>query len=296
MAADSFVLVGDHEQLPPLVQSTSAEEAGYGVSMLKRLAEKHPAAIAQLTLQYRMNDDICSVCNEVVYKGKLKSANHVVSSSKIKLPKYPGALHTLRCHPSLGLGWLVPVLNPARSVVFVNTDTIGSSSSSGSFQGLEVSHRTGGDGGGVINDVEIGITRVIVQGLEACGLKPSATGVICPYRSQIKRLDEDPTLNRSKKSGLEISTIDRYQGRDKDAIILSLVRSNNQGKAGRLLEDYRRLNVALSRAKHKLIIIGSFYTLSNGSSVLGPILAGMKAKGWIETLPQNALSLYVAAA
>ena len=109
---------------------------------------------------------------------------------------------------------------------------------------------------------------------------------------QIKRLDEDPYLDHSKKSGLEVSTIDRYQGRDKDAIVLSLVRSNTKGKAGRLLEDYRRLNVALSRAKYKLIILGPMDTLSKGSSVLKPILDGMKAKGWIETLPENALSLY----
>jgi len=99
-------------------------------------------------------------------------------------------------------------------------------------------------------------------------------------------------LSSRKKFGLEISTIDKYQGRDKEVIIVSLVRSNAQGKTGRLLEDYRRLNVAFSRAKHKLIILGSSRTLMRGSSVLGPLVDFMKGKGWIESLPDNALQIY----
>jgi len=99
-------------------------------------------------------------------------------------------------------------------------------------------------------------------------------------------------LNFNKKAGLEISTIDRYQGRDKEAIVLSLVRSNRSGRVGRLLEDYRRLNVALSRAKSKLIILGSYTTLTEGSQVLNPILNVIKEKKWMEILPKNAIEMY----
>lgn len=89
-----------------------------------------------------------------------------------------------------------------------------------------------------------------------------------------------------------MSTIDRYQGRDKEAIVISLVRSNDQGRTGRLLDDYRRINVALSRAKKKLIIIGSLKTLHKGSKVLRHVLNEMTNKKWLKTLPKNAMEIY----
>ena len=91
---------------------------------------------------------------------------------------------------------------------------------------------------------------------------------------------------------MEVSTIDRYQGRDKDAMIISFARSNEAGKTGRLLEDKRRLNVAFSRAKKKLIIIASYETLLKGSVVLTSLLQEIKIRNWIETLPSNATQLY----
>mmetsp|Transcript_33354 Transcript_33354/g.56720 ORF Transcript_33354/g.56720 Transcript_33354/m.56720 type:complete len:84 (+) Transcript_33354:454-705(+) len=75
-------------------------------------------------------------------------------------------------------------------------------------------------------------------------------------------------------------TIDRFQGRDKSAIIISLVRSNKEGKAGRLLQDFRRLNVAFSREKEKMIIIGSFSTLHKGSDVMHSVLELLQQRNW----------------
>ena len=103
-------------------------------------------------------------------------------------------------------------------------------------------------------------------------------------------LDDIPVLQESKKSGLEVCTIDRFQGRDKDAVIISLVRSNNEGKAGRLLQDFRRLNVAFSRAKKKMILVGSFSTLQKGSNVMRPVLESLRQRNWVYQLPANALS------
>jgi superfamily I DNA and/or RNA helicase len=109
---------------------------------------------------------------------------------------------------------------------------------------------------------------------------------------KVNRLEENEYIRFNKKKGLEVSTIDKYQGRDKETIILSMARSNDAGKTGRLLEDKRRLNVAFSRAKMKLIIIGSYKTLFAGSSVLCPILQEITCRGWDENLPQNACELY----
>jgi DNA replication ATP-dependent helicase Dna2 len=95
-----------------------------------------------------------------------------------------------------------------------------------------------------------------------------------------------------KSKGLELSTIDRYQGRDKPAIVISFVRSNASGNSGRLLEDFRRLNVAVSRAKRKLVMIGSFTTLNKGSDVLRPVLQNMRRRNQIVKLPEDALQRY----
>ena len=96
---------------------------------------------------------------------------------------------------------------------------------------------------------------------------------------KLRILEECVLLKRMKLHGLEMSTIDRYQGRDKPAIILSFVRSNPKHKVGRLLEDFRRLNVAITRAKYKLIMIGSFSTLYNGSHALQPVLERVRNQG-----------------
>ena len=110
---------------------------------------------------------------------------------------------------------------------------------------------------------------------------------------QVQLLEEHPTVIEWKNAGLEVSTIDRYQGRDKPAIILSFVRSNSEGNVGRLLQDKRRLNVALTRAKAKLILVGSFSTLKTGSAPLEPLLNRTDEKQQRQLLPENALQCYV---
>jgi DNA replication ATP-dependent helicase Dna2 len=99
-------------------------------------------------------------------------------------------------------------------------------------------------------------------------------------------------MSSLKKQGLEFSTIDKYQGRDKSVIILSFVRSNEKGNAGRLLQDARRLNVALTRAKCKMIAVGSFKTLSCGSVPLKPILNRMDKRNQRIIFPETALRCY----
>ena len=97
-------------------------------------------------------------------------------------------------------------------------------------------------------------------------------------------MNENTSINESKRMGLECGTVDVFQGRDKPVIILSLVRSNQEGKAGRLLQDFRRLNVAFSRAKQKLVMVGSFSTLYAGSDVMRPVLDSIRQRNWVYSL------------
>ncbi|CAJ1969202.1 unnamed protein product [Cylindrotheca closterium] len=297
VAADSFVLVGDHKQLPPLVNSQIAETGGYGVSMLQRLAEKHPKAIATLTYQYRMNSAICRLSSEAVYGGRLKCGNEAVKSRALQLQGFPKSLP--KAASAKAYPWLRAVVDPMKSVVFVDTDNVKKSprqtppTNEEEFVMEPLESNVGGkSGGNVINRTEVSLVSIIIAGLVSCGVSPENVGVICPFRAQLRIFEEETKMCNWKKQGLELSTIDRYQGRDKEVIILSTVRSNSCHKVGRLLADMRRMNVALTRAKSKLIIVGSFSTLSNGSKPLKPLLARVNRRGQRFLLPEDAVKCY----
>jgi len=281
-AADSFILVGDHKQLPPLVNSVIADKGGYGISILKKLADQHPHAIAPLTMQYRMNEEICKISSESIYGGQMQCGNERVRSQLLELPGFPSSLPTPssnRC-----FAWLHSVVNPKRSVVFVDTDKIKEKQQTMALEGKL--------GGSTVNGTEAELVRHVLKAMEACGHDLSEIGVISPFRAQIKVIEDNVSVAPWKKKGLEMSTIDKYQGRDKSTIILSLVRSNTKGTTGRLLQDARRLNVAFTRAKCKLIVIGSYGTLKNGSAPLNPILNRMEMRKQRIELPDNALDCY----
>ncbi|KAL7553269.1 hypothetical protein ACHAWF_016524 [Thalassiosira exigua] len=270
MAADKFVLVGDHMQLPPLVVSEVAEEAGYGISMLMHLAEAFPSSVAKLTLQYRMNEEICHLSNLIAYKGLLKCGNDNVRYQKLNIDISKN-LHII---DPIDRPWIARAIDPNHPVVFVDTDGKGWLESDGTKKGA----------GGPTNHPEASIVEKIVASLSACGLEKSSIGVITPFRSQLRLLNDNPSLGEFRSLGLEMCTIDRFQGRDKSAIIVSLVRSNQEGKAGRLLQDFRRLNVAFSRAKEKMIIVGSFSTMRRGSDVMRPLLDSLRHRNWVYAL------------
>jgi DNA replication ATP-dependent helicase Dna2 len=226
--------------------------------MLMHLAEGFPDVVAKLTMQYRMNEDICRFSNIVAYKGLLKCANDEVKNQKLHL----SIMSKLETNPDMQ--WIEKVINPNNPVVFLDC-------------AAKESH-------GPINTAEISMVEQCVKSLLDCGLTMSSIGVITPFRSQLRALKDN--LNLMGNDGLEISTIDRFQGRDKSVVIISLVRSNSEGKSGRLLQDFRRLNVAFSRAKHKMIIIGSYSTLHQGSDVLRPVLELCRERGWIQKVSE----------
>ncbi|XWS74707.1 hypothetical protein CRYUN_Cryun01aG0020800 [Craigia yunnanensis] len=235
MFASTFVLVGDHYQLPPLVQSTEARENGMGISLFCRLSEAHPQAISPLQSQYRMCQSIMELSNALIYGDRLRCGSPEVANAKLKFSRPNSSCSS----------WLKAVLNPSRPVIFVNTDILPA------FEARD--HKT------VNNPTEAYIIAEITDGLVNNGIEGKDIGIITPYNSQAN------LIRHACIASVETHTIDKYQGRDKDCILVSFVRSkeNPRNCTSSLLADWHRINVALTRAKKKLIMVGSCRTLSN---------------------------------
>jgi len=166
--------------------------------MLKRLAEKHSESVAQLTLQYRMHEDICQLSNDIVYKGTLKCATEQVRRRKLSLDGFPENVPSLI--RSSSAQWLMRTIDPDTPVVFVDTDkvkadAIGGGGVSGSIHPLErtTGHRKGGS---IVNDTEASLVRQIVDGFLKCGMDAMSIGVICPFRAQVRSIHRgsSPTI------------------------------------------------------------------------------------------------------
>ncbi|XP_059633769.1 DNA replication ATP-dependent helicase/nuclease JHS1 [Cornus florida] len=231
--ASVFVLVGDHYQLPPLVQSTEAQEHGMGVSLFCRLSEAHPHAISALQSQYRMSAGIMELSNALIYGNRLRCGSSEIENAKLNYKN----------SKSLS-GWLKEVLDPNRPVVFINTDML---------PALETKEKKT-----VNNPIEAYIIAEVTGELVNKGIEVEDIGIITPYNSQANH------IRHAVSTSVEIHTIDKYQGRDKDCILVSFVRSSENPRScvSSLLGDWHRINVALTRAKKKLIMVGSCRTLS----------------------------------
>lgn len=275
--ADKFVLVGDHYQLPPLVKDVEARKGGLDVSLFKILCEAHPDAVVELQHQYRMNADIMSVANELIYNHRLTCGTHELEKKRLegvdlrRLTQLHRATQSAVCPGHAGNCWLQHVIDPSRSVIYVNTDQIAEAQEDRSQDQI-------------INRAESIITSHIVEALLCCGLRDLDIGVISPYRSQLKVIKKDLRAHPD----VTVDTADKFQGRDKECIIVSLVRSNPGRTIGELLKDWRRINVALTRAKAKMIVIGSQDTLAN-DALLNAFLHLVHRKGWAYDLPPDAL-------
>jgi len=268
--AKTFILVGDHFQLPPLVKNIEARDGGLDVSLFRLLSEAHPHAVVNLEHQYRMCRDIMTLSNELIYSGRLKCGTAEVADRALILPDEKG-LHNI--HPNnsdcLSGCWLADLFAPAVRACFANTDSV---------PALEEKK-----GDRTVNSVEAELVLQIVEGFLSCGVDASSIGVITVYRSQLKVIRH---LLRGRPK-VEMHTADKFQGRDKEVIVISLVRSNNQGSVGDLLQDWRRINVAFTRARSKLIIIGSRTTLSS-NALLNNFVALMDSNRWMYNLRTDA--------
>uniref|UniRef100_A0ABM5G0X0 DNA replication ATP-dependent helicase/nuclease n=1 Tax=Pogona vitticeps TaxID=103695 RepID=A0ABM5G0X0_9SAUR len=263
-----FVLVGDHQQLPPLVQNAEARDLGMSESLFKRL-EKNKNAVVQLTVQYRMNSKIMSLSNKLVYEGKLECGSERVSKGRIDLPN----LKELKLEQEYSSEiWLKEALDPNNPVCFLNTEKVPAPEQT--------------EKGGVSNMTEARLVFFLTSMFIKAGCKPSDIGVISPYRHQLKIIT-DMMIN-SHIYKVEVNTVDKYQGRDKGIIIVSFVRNNSDGNLGELLKDWRRLNVAITRAKHKLIMVGCVPSLCRYPP-LEKLLCHLKTEAMISFFCMNLL-------
>lgn len=273
--AKKFILVGDHYQLPPLVKHPAAAEGGLDVSLFKHFCTAHPSAVVSLEHQYRMCEDIMMLSNKLVYDGRLKCGNNEVAQQSLELANKEAIQSWKPSDMNPFYDWLGYCMNPKNRVVFLNTDHI-------------PGHETA-LGDRVQNYVEAKIAKLLVDAFTCSGVSQTSVGVISQYKAQIRLLNEYLAEHRNR--GLEILTADRSQGRDKDCVIVSLVRSNSNGNIGELLQDWRRLNVSFTRAKSKLIVIGSSETLESAVAV-NEFLKLMKKNGWIFNIPKGGLEMY----
>ena len=286
--ARTFILVGDHYQLPPLVQNKEAREGGLSISLFKLLSDTHPSSVVNLEHQYRMCAEIMSLSNTLIYDGRLKCGTSLVANRSMRVEKMnalssyhhtqttlPPSQKAFCPGPIPGTCWLRDVLDPAAKVVFLNTDRFLATS-------REVAR-----GSRITNPLEVTMTTHIVSALLTVGVPAPDIGVITFYRSQLALLKQSLRTSFSYAShardahcAVEMHTADKFQGRDKEVVVLSMVRSNEDGNLGDLLKDWRRVNVALTRARTKLILCGSFETLRKGSELLGKLCGLVQENGW----------------
>jgi DNA replication ATP-dependent helicase Dna2 len=141
-----------------------------------------------------------------------------------------------------------------------------------------------------VNPTEATLCTQLVEAFISCGIPARSIGVITFYRSQLSLLKQNL---RHHLPALEMHTADKFQGRDKEVIILSCVRSNQDNYVGDLLSDWRRVNVAFTRARTKLLVLGSKNTLRNGNELLGKYVKLVDQRGWVYDLPKNAAENHI---
>jgi superfamily I DNA and/or RNA helicase len=226
--AGRLVLAGDHFQLPPTVISPEAAAKGFNISLLERLiAGQYETLARRLTVQYRMHRDIMQFSSGEFYEDSLVADPLVASHRLSDLPNVVESDLT------------------RTPVHFIDT------------AGANYDESLDNDGESRLNVSEAELVILKVQSLLEAGLAPADIAVITPYAAQVKYLRE-----HLKQPGIEIDTVDGFQGREKQTIIVSLVRSNREGEIG-FLADVRRMNVALTRARRKLIVIGDSATVTS---------------------------------
>ena len=230
--AKRFILAGDHKQLPPTVLSEEAKELSE--TLFERLIDRYPSKARMLEIQYRMNERLMEFPSREFYDGKIKADESVkritLADLRVKSPACDGSWNE--------------VLMPENVLVFIDT-----SKSENRWE----RQRYGSESRE--NPLEAKLVKETVKRLLELGLKPEWVGVITPYD------DQRDMIHSLLPEEVEVKTVDGYQGREKEVIVLSFVRSNRKGELG-FLKDLRRLNVSLTRAKRKLILVGDSSTLN----------------------------------
>lgn len=260
--ASRVILAGDHCQLPPTVKSIAALRAGLGKTLMERIAENKPEVVTLLKIQYRMNDEIMRFSSDWFYGGKVESAPQI---------KYRSVLDY--DHP---ITW-IDTSNEENQITIEGEDAPEDSASASSAASaanqnsdLNFKEQFVGESFGRINKAEAELTlltlaeyftkiskrRVLEERIDV--------GIISPYRAQVqylKKLIKKYEFFKPYRRLISVNTVDGFQGQERDVILISLVRSNDEGQIG-FLKDLRRMNVAMTRARMKLIILGNKDTMT----------------------------------
>jgi superfamily I DNA and/or RNA helicase len=245
--ADHLVLAGDHRQLPPTILNDEARRQGFAVSLFERLAQANPESLKALSVQYRMHRDIMAFPSGEFYEHTLVADPQVADHRLSDL-----------CATASDSPWNAPL-------EFIDT------------AGAGYDEQAEPDGESRFNPQEAELACSKARGLVALGLAPADIGIITPYAAQARYI-----ADRLGIDGIEIDSVDGFQGREKEAIIISLVRSNPRGEIG-FLADTRRMNVAMTRARRKLIMIGDSATLA-ANEFYGRLIAHCEAHGAYRTV------------
>uniref|UniRef100_UPI00398EDB6E DNA-binding protein SMUBP-2 isoform X3 n=1 Tax=Pristiophorus japonicus TaxID=55135 RepID=UPI00398EDB6E len=229
MKAPKCILAGDHKQLPPTIISHNAAANGLSLSLMERLIQRYGEQVVRmLTVQYRMHNAIMQWASKQLYHGRL-AAHKMVAEHLLK--DLPGVVST-----------------EETTIPLLLIDTSGC----GLLELDEENEQSKGNKG------EVQIVAMHIQALIEAGVKPKDVAVIAPYNLQVQLLRKELS---SKHPELEIKSVDGFQGREKEAVVLTLVRSNRRGEVGFLAED-RRINVAVTRARRHLTVVCDSRTVS----------------------------------
>lgn len=260
--ASRVVLAGDHCQLPPTVKSIAALRAGLGKTLMERIAENKPEVVTLLKIQYRMNDEIMRFSSDWFYGGKVESAPQI---------KYRSVLDY--DHP---ITW-IDTSNEENQITIEGEDapedsasTASSVSAANQNSDLNFKEQFVGESFGRINKAEAELTLLTLAeyftkiGKQRVLEERIDVGIISPYRAQVqylKKLIKMYEFFKPYRRLISVNTVDGFQGQERDVILISLVRSNDEGQIG-FLKDLRRMNVAMTRARMKLIILGNKDTMT----------------------------------
>lgn len=227
---DRVILAGDHQQLPPTIKSPEAMRAGLGRTLMEQVAQRKPEVVRLLRVQYRMNEALMRFSSEWFYQGLLEAAPEVRHRSLLDDVDDP-------------LVWIDTPTEAAEQFVGSSYGRINKTEASLTLQALH-------------HYVErLGRHRLIAERVDFA--------IISPYRAQVqylRNLVRHDEMLRPLRKQITVNTVDAFQGQERDVVMVSLVRSNEQGQIG-FLSDLRRMNVAITRARFKLIILGSKDTL-----------------------------------
>ena len=260
--ASRVILAGDHCQLPPTVKSIAALRAGLGKTLMERIAENKPEVVTLLKIQYRMNDEIMRFSSDWFYGGKVESAPQI---------KYRSVLDY--DHP---ITW-IDTSNEENQITIEGEDapedsasTSSSVSAANQNSDLNFKEQFVGESFGRINKAEAELTLLtLAEDFTKIGKRRVLeeridVGIISPYRAQVqylKKLIKKYEFFKPYRRLISVNTVDGFQGQERDVILISLVRSNDEGQIG-FLKDLRRMNVAMTRARMKLIILGNKDTMT----------------------------------